>query len=78
MLLSLCKIYFFYLPGEWNAMDVRKPVPQWDSFTFTKIDDDLAVAIGGVQQGPGAVNYVYCLQMKESATTNDPEWVCHI
>jgi len=59
-------------------MDVRKPVPQWDSFTFTKIDDDLAVAIGGVQQGPGSVNYVYCLQMKESATTNDPEWVCHI
>ena len=44
-------------------MDVRKPVPQWDSFTFTKIDDDLAVAIGGVQQGPGSVNYVYCLQM---------------
>lgn len=33
--------------------------------------------IAGVQQGPGAVNCVYCLQMSESATTDDPEWVRH-
>ena len=47
----------------------------WDSFTFTKIDDELAVVIAGVQQGPGAVNSVHCLT--ESATTSDPEWVCY-
>ena len=69
---------YYYLPGEWSAQDVesRIPVPEWDSFTFTKIDDEHAIVFAGVQQGPGAVNDVYCLQMKDGPTTDDPEWVC--
>ena len=64
-------------PGEWSVQDVesRIPVHEWDSFTLTKIDDEHAIVFAGVQQGPGAVNDVYCLQMKHSRTTDDPEWV---
>ena len=69
-----------YLLGEWSDQDVesRIPIPEWHSFTFTKIDNDHAIVFGGVQYGPGAVNHVYCLQMKDSPTTDDPEWVCKI
>ena len=69
-----------HFPGEWSVQDVesRIPVPEWDSFTFTKIDDEHAIVFAGVQQGPGAVNDVYCLQMKDGPTTDDPEWVCKL
>lgn len=79
MMLFIIK-QLFHLPGEWSAQDVesRIPIPEWDSFTLTKIDNDHAIVFAGVQQGPGAVNHVYCLQMKDSPTTDDPEWVCKI
>ena len=51
-------------------------MPEWDSFTLTKIDDEHAVVIAGVQEGPGAVNDVYCLQIHCSLTTGRPEVVC--
>ena len=71
-------MHFLNFSGEWSAQDVesRIPVPEWDSFTFTKIDDEHAIVFAGVQQGPGAINDVYCLQMKDSPTTDDPKWVC--
>ena len=71
---------YFTFSGEWSEQEVRLgiPIPEWDSFTLTKIDDEHALAIAGVQQGPGAVNDVYCLQMEDSPTTGDPEWVYQI
>ena len=66
--------------GEWTAQvseENQKAVREWDSFTFTKIDDKHAVVIAGVQEGFGAVNCVHCLQLNESDTTGDLEWVCH-
>ena len=51
-------------------------MPEWDSFTLTKIDDEHAVVIARVQEGPGAVNDVYCLQIHCSLTTGRPEVVC--
>ena len=69
---------FLILSGEWSAQDATHgiSIPEWDSFTITKIDNDHAIVLAGVQQGPGAISDVYCLQMMYSCVVDDPEWVC--
>ena len=78
LMLSIEAYIILNLSGEWSAQDAthRISIPEWDSFTITKVDNDHAIVLAGVQQGPGAISDVYCLQMEYSRVVDDPEWVC--
>ena len=60
------------LPGVWSSPQLKgKRPPPWDSFTFTKVDQDRAVLFGGEQPGHIKVNDLYLFNLREMVS-----WCC--